>query len=137
MKWLEVHIDTSHAGLERVSDLLRELGIEGLQIEDEEDFRDFLENNRQYWDYVDEALDRSMTGKCRITFYLEESEAGYTSLAQARIAISQLKKEAPTAYGPLLMTLDNVADADWENSWKAFYKPIKIGRRLLIIPEWE
>ena len=67
MKWLVLHIDTTPAGLEPVSDMLRDLGIEGLVIEDEGDFRDFLENNRQYWDYVDEEFDRSMEGKCRIT----------------------------------------------------------------------
>ena len=136
MKWMEVHIDTSPAGLDRVSGLLEELGIEGLMIEDEGDFRSFLENNQQYWDYVDEALDESMRGKCRVTFYLEENEAGYTVLAQARIAISALKKEDPSC-GPLLMTLENVADSDWENGWRAYYKPMEIGRRLLVVPDWE
>ena len=72
MKWLALHIDTSPAGLDAVSDLLGDLGIEGLVIEDEGDFRQFLENNRQYWDYVDEELDQSMAGKCRVTFYLEQ-----------------------------------------------------------------
>jgi len=136
MNWLELHIDTAPAGLEPVSDLLRELGIEGLVIEDEGDFQDFLENNKQYWDYVDEELDKSMAGKCRITFYLEENEGGYTSLAQVRIALSALKKEHPE-YAPLLLTMENVADADWENNWKAFYKPMEIGERLLVIPDWE
>ena len=40
MKWLELHIDTTPAGLEPVSDMLRDLGIEGLVIEDEGDFRE-------------------------------------------------------------------------------------------------
>ena len=136
MKWLELHIDTVPAGLEPVSDLLRELGIEGLVIEDEGEFHDFLENNRQYWDYVDEDLDKSMSGKCRITFYLEENETGFSTLAQVRIALSDLKKRHPE-YAPLLLTMENVADADWENNWKAFYKPMEIGDRLLVIPDWE
>ena len=50
MKWLELHIDTARAGLEPVSELLREQGVEGLVIDDEADFKDFLENNHQYWD---------------------------------------------------------------------------------------
>ena len=70
MKWLELHIDTARAGLEPVSELLREQGVEGLVIDDEADFKDFLENNHQYWDYVDEDLEASMKGKSRITFYL-------------------------------------------------------------------
>ena len=80
MKWLEAHIDTSPAGLEPVADMLGTMGIEGLVIEDEGDFHRFLEQNRQYWDYVDEALDRAMAGKCRITFYLEEGEADRKSV---------------------------------------------------------
>ena len=136
MNWLELHIDTVPAGLEPVEDLLREQGIEGLVIEDEAEFRDFLENNRQYWDYVDEALDRSMAGKCRVTFYLEDNEGGYTALARTRVALSALKQERPEL-APLLLTMENVADADWENNWKAFYKPMEIGERLIVIPDWE
>ncbi len=136
MKWLALHIDTSPAGLEPVETALSALGIDGLVIEDEADFRRFLEQNRQYWDYVDEELSQSMTGKCRITFYAEDSEAGFGQVAAARIALAKLKSEHPE-YAPLLMTVDGVEDADWENSWKAFYKPMEIGERLLVIPDWE
>ena len=136
MKWLELHIDTSPAGLEPVSELLREQGVEGLVIDDEGDFKDFLENNHQYWDYVDDELMEEMHGKCRVTFYLEEGEIGFSTLAQVRIALSALKKQHPE-YAPLLMTMENVEDADWENNWKQFYKPMEIGERLLVIPEWE
>ena len=80
MKWLELHIDTARAGLEPVSELLREQGVEGLVIDDEADFKDFLENNHQYWDYVDDELLAEKHGKCRVTFYLEESAVSYTHL---------------------------------------------------------
>ena len=136
MKWLELHIDTARAGLEPVSELLREQGVEGLVIDDEADFKDFLENNHQYWDYVDDELLAEKHGKCRGTFYLEESESGFSTLAQVRIALSALKKQHPE-YAPLLLTMENVEDADWENNWKQFYKPMEIGERLLVIPEWE
>ncbi len=136
MKWLALHIDTSPAGLEPVSDMLGDLGIEGLVIEDEGDFRQFLENNQQYWDYVDEELDRSMAGKCRITFYVEDNDTGFASVAAVRIAMAELKKAHPE-YAPLLLTMDGVEDADWENNWKAFYKPMEIGERLIVIPDWE
>ena len=136
MKWLALHIDMAPAGLEPVEAALSALGIDGLVIEDEADFRRFLEQNKQYWDYVDEELDRSMTGKCRITFYAEENEEGFGKAAAARIAIAELKKNHPE-YGQLLMTVDVVEDADWENNWKAFYKPMEIGERLLVIPDWE
>ena len=136
MKWLALHIDTVPAGLEPLESVLSTLGIDSLVIEDEGDFRRFLEQNTQYWDYVDEELDRSMAGKCRITFYAEENEAGFGQVAAARIAVAKLKAEHPE-YAPLLMTIDGIEDADWENNWKAFYKPMEIGERLLVIPDWE
>ena len=136
MKWLELHVDTSPAGLDSVCDLLREQGIEGLVIEDEGDFNNFLEQNHQYWDYVDASLEQSMAGKSRVTFYLEDNNDGFTTLAHVRIAL-QAMKEAHPDYAPLLLTMENVEDADWENNWKAFYKPMEIGERLLVIPDWE
>ena len=56
MNWLETHLDTTPAGIEPVSALLSSLGIDSLVIEDEQDFQNFLENNKQYWDYVDDDL---------------------------------------------------------------------------------
>ncbi|MBD5149697.1 MAG: 50S ribosomal protein L11 methyltransferase [Oscillibacter sp.] len=136
MKWLAIHIDMAPAGLEPVEASLSSLGIDGLVIEDETDFRRFLEQNKQYWDYVDEELDQSMTGKCRVTFYVEENETGFGQVAAVRIAMAELKKKHPE-YGPLIMTMDGIEDADWENNWKAFYKPMEIGERLIVIPDWE
>ena len=77
-----------------------------------------------------------MTGKCRVTFYVEENGEGFGKVAAVRIAMARLKEEHPE-YGPLLMTVDGVEDADWENNWKAFYKPMEIGERLIVIPDWE
>ena len=56
MDWIQVSIYTTSEGIEPVSGRLLQLGISGIEIEDEADFYDFLENNQQYWDYVDEDL---------------------------------------------------------------------------------
>ena len=136
MKWLELHLDTQPAGIEPATELLSEYGIDSLMIDEEGDFKDFLENNHQYWDYVDDELMEQMHGKSRITFYLEDSAGGYNTLAQFRIGLSAFKKQHPE-YAPLILSMENVEDADWENNWKQFYKPMEIGKRLLVIPEWE
>mgnify|MGYP000416542989 CR=1 FL=1 len=136
MEWLELKIDTSPSGLDAVTALLEQQGITGVIIDDEADFKDFLEHNRQYWDYVDEDLLREKAGVSRVTFYLERNEDALNIVAQVRIAMSALKKEHPE-YGPMLLTIDNVADADWENNWKQYYKPMEIGERLIVVPEWE
>ena len=136
MEWLELNIDTSHAGLDAVTDMLEQQGVTGLIIDDEADFQSFLENNRQYWDYVDEELLEQKKGVCRVTFYLERNEEAYGTVAAVRMAMSALKKEHPE-YAPMLLTMEDAADEDWENNWKQFYKPMEIGERLLVIPAWE
>ena len=136
MKWLELHVDTTPEGIDPVSALLGEYGVDSLMIDEEGDFKSFLENNRQYWDYVDEALLDEKRGKCRVTFYLPEDDGGFHTLGQVRIALAALKKQH-AEYAPLLLTMENVADEDWENNWKQFYKPMEIGERLLVVPEWE
>ena len=136
MKWLEVHIDTNHAGLEAVEAFLSARGIDNVVIDDETEFHDFLENNHQYWDYVDEELMAAEAGKSRVTFYLPADEDGMARLGAVRIALQAFREEN-TGFGSLLMTLNDLEDADWENNWKQYYKPMEIGERLLVIPEWE
>ena len=136
MDWLELKIDTSHAGLDAVTDMLEQQGVTGVMIDDEADFQSFLENNRQYWDYVDDDLLAQKKGVSRVTFYLERNEDAYGTVAAVRMAMSALKKDHPE-YAPLLLTMADVADEDWENNWKQFYKPMEIGRRLLVKPSWE
>ena len=137
MEWLEVHIDTNHAGLEPLEIFLSANGVDGVVIDDEQDFQSFLENNHQYWDYVDEDLEKAMKGKSRITFYLPADRDGFAQLARLRTALQGFKEAHAGKCGTLLMTLENLQDADWENNWKQYYKPMEIGERLLVIPEWE
>ena len=77
-----------------------------------------------------------MAGRSRVTFYLEAKEAGFAKLGEVRIALEALKQSRSDC-GTLLMTLDDMEDADWENNWKQYYKPMEIGKRLLVIPKWE
>ena len=136
MNWLELHIDTTHAGLDTVTAMLSALDIDGVIIDDETDFQDFLENNHQYWDYVDEDLEKAMAGKSRITFYLLANDNGYGKLGEVRVALQKLK-ESRDDCGTLLLSMENIQDANWETSWKKYYKPLEIGDRLLVVPQWE
>ena len=136
MDWLELKIDTSPAGIEAVTELLEEQGVTGVIIDDARDFKDFMAHNQAYWDYVDDALVREKQGLSRVTFYVENSPAGYGMIAAVRMAMHELKQHHPE-YAPLLLTMANVKDEDWENNWKKFYKPMEIGERLLVIPAWE
>ncbi|WP_312635274.1 50S ribosomal protein L11 methyltransferase [Oscillibacter sp.] len=136
MNWLEVHIDTNHEGLEATEAFLSGLGIDGVVIDDETEFHTFLEENRQSWDYVDEDLLKKESGASRITFYLEENEAGFARLGEVRIALEEFRR-THSGCGTLLMTMESLKEEDWAYGWQKYYKPLNIGSRLLVIPQWE
>ena len=136
MDWLELKIDTAPAGIDPVTEMLEEQGVTGVIIDDQRDFQDFMAHNQAYWDYVDETLVKEKENLCRVTFYVENSPAGYGVIAAIRMAMQAMKQKHPE-YAPLLLTMENVKDEDWENNWKQFYKPMEIGERLLVIPAWE
>ena len=136
MDWLELKIDTAPAGIDPVTEMLEEHGVTGVIIDDQRDFQDFMAHNQAYWDYVDEDLVKEKENLCRVTFYVENAPAGYGAIAAIRMAMHAMKQKHPE-YAPLLLTMENVKDEDWENNWKQFYKPMEIGERLLVIPAWE
>ena len=138
MEWLEVHIDTNHAGLEPLEIFLSANGVDGVVIDDEQDFQSFLENNHQYWDYVDEGLEKQMEGLSQIRLYLEQSASAPETIEGLKSQLAALRTQYPSVdFGSLDVQLANVKDEDWENNWKQYYKPMEIGERLLVIPEWE
>ncbi len=124
MRYIEVIIEIPEAEIDAACDKLTALGCDGFVIENESDFREFLENNKQYWDYVDESLEQSYAGVSRIKCYLEDNSDGASQLAAINAAGFEVKT-------------NTVEDSDWENNWKQFYKPLEIGERLLVVPEWE
>ena len=122
MDWLEISVP-AHGDPEPLCDRLLALGADSFVIEDEADFQNFLENNTQYWDFVDEKLSEDYRGASRVKFWLSDDEAGRAVLARVRDA-------------GLEPSVKTVRDADWENNWRAYYQPIEIGEKLVVVPEW-
>ena len=124
MNWIEATIQTKREEIEEISEKLTEIGIQGLWIEDEADLQKFLQENREYWDYVDESLTEKYRGLCQIKFYLAE-EGSYRETIRRIEAETQ--KKVQTSVLP---------DTDWENTWKESFDTLEIGARLQIIPQW-
>ena len=125
LKWLEVCLDTRQGELEPLCAQLTANGVTGLVIEDEEDFKAFLEQNRQYWDYVDDGLMERMKGVCRVKLYVTDDAGGETQLQTWLEGID------------LPYTTARLGENDWAHSWQKYYKPMPVGERLYIVPEWE
>jgi ribosomal protein L11 methyltransferase len=125
VKWLEIAINTTPEHLDEVTAKLTAAGMDGLVIEDEGDFLQFLEQNRQYWDYVDQELLDRMKGVTRVKFYVTDDETGRAQLEQYTRGLGWEYTATP------------LADNDWAYSWQKYYKPLKIGQRLYVVPQWE
>ena len=136
-KWLEVSVDTTDAGIEDLAAYLTAFDTGGLVIEDEAEFRAFLEQNRQYWDYVDEDLLERMRGVARVKFYVTDTPYGREKLEQVKAGLEGLRQRCGSELGTLEVRTASLREEDWANNWKQYYKPLSIGARLYVVPEWE
>ena len=123
--WLEVTLPVPAAELDRVCGVLTANGMTGLVVEEEGEFLRFLEQNRQYWDYVDEDLARRMKGASRVKFYVPDSGEGRKQLRDYLAGLEQ--------YEPRTVSL---REEDWATSWQKYYRPIPVGKRIYIVPDW-
>ena len=125
MSWLEITINTQSSAIAETAAVLTAGGFAELVIEDQAEFESFLDQNRAYWDYIDESLQQKLEGLSRIKLYLEDTDtAGMEKLTQL------LEKQG------LTMTVAPLADVDWEESWKDNYPPQPVGNRLVVLPYW-
>ena len=124
MRYIEVIVNTPKEALDQRCEEMAAMGAGGFVIENEDDFRDFLDRNHIYWDYGDEELENRFAGVSRIKCYLTDDEEGLAVLRRIR-----------DAYGPVETGF--VEDSDWENNWREYYKPIEVGEKLVVVPAWE
>ena len=139
MEWIEVFVATSQMGLEPVEGVLYQCGLNGLMIHDEADFAEFLENPNREWDYVaDELVEEKQEQTTGITFFLRDNLYGREQLSQIKSALQSVKEtEKELDLGSLEVTMKNVAEEDWANNWKKYFKPFPVGDKIMIKPSWE
>lgn len=125
MDWLQIRIDIAQGQIDRVVALLTARGFEELVIEDQTEIEEFLDENRQYWDYIDEDLQQKLQGLSRITLYLEQDDDE---------ALDRLEKLAEQEH--LTLDVQKMEQTDWSESWKENYPPQEIGEGLVVLPYW-
>lgn len=137
--WTEVTIWTSTAGIDAVTGMLMDLGIDGFVIEDAQDFADFLQDTEIYWDYVDENLAKEKKdAETNVKIYVEDSPAGAELLAQVNTGLAGLRaRDTDQCFGRCVTELASIRQEDWENNWKQYFKPFRVGKTFLIKPSWE
>ena len=134
MDYLELTVATSGSGIDTVVACLTAGGFDDLVIEDQQEFESFLADNRQYWDYIDETLQEKLEGLSQIKLYLEQSDKA--GLARLEALLEQLKDKYGESLGPLTLTVQPLAQTNWEESWKENYPPQPVGEKLVVLPYW-
>jgi len=125
MAWLEITVNTAPDTVEQVSAALTAGGFADLLIEDQTQIESFLEENRAYWDYIDEELQQQLQGLSRIKLYLEDTDT------QGLHRLKSLLDGLGLGFEKKLLP-----DTDWETSWQDSYPPQEIGKKLTILPVW-
>lgn len=136
MQWIELTVTTASGGIELLCAALTEHGFDSFVVEDGREFDEFLEDSKEYWDYVDEALSEKMQTLSQVRLYLSE-ETAESDLLRLRELLASLSEQYPDCdFGPLTIALAEIPDEDWANSWKANYRPLPVGEKLLVVPQW-
>ena len=126
MAWLEITIDTKSDRINSVVTRLTAKGFSDLVIEDQEEFEEFLEGNRDYWDYIDEDFQQRLQGLSRVKIYLEDTDTA--GLSRLEEAVKELN---------LTMNVAALPETNWEESWMDNYPAVEVGKNLIVVPYWQ
>jgi len=128
MKWYEISIKTTEEAEDAISNILYELGANGVVIEDNE-----IVSKPNLWDYIDED---QFTKKdyAKVCAYFPES----INILELIHTIEQKLKETAKYIniGEGKIAVSDVDEKDWAEEWKKYYKPVEIGD-IVIVPSWE
>ena len=137
MDYLEVTIQTASAGIEAVAAALTAGGFDSLVVEDQAEYENFLEDNRAYWDYIDEEFQQELQGLSRIKLYLEVDGTEEKQLVKLEKLLEALKRRSPGKnLGTLEISSALLPETNWEESWRDSYPPQPVGERLIVVPCW-
>lgn len=124
MKYIEMTINTSKDKKDIIEGILFDYGIYTTE-EISSDIVDELDQDEKDWDFIDYPLLNSSEDVFAIRVYPENMEDANNLKAE----LSEKK------LGQCLV--EEKDDEDWANNWKKYYKPLEIGEKLAIVPEWE
>lgn len=135
MKWTEITIKTTTEAVEAVTNILYDMNVGGVSIEDPKDFK-FQKKNEYDWDFVEEEIFNSGYDGVIIKTYITEERDVTDDINIIKERINALK-EFGIDIGDAIVELSEVDEQDWANEWKNYYKPTKIGEKIVVKPTWE
>ncbi|MBQ1250608.1 MAG: 50S ribosomal protein L11 methyltransferase [Clostridia bacterium] len=129
MDYIKIKVTVQSGDVEWLCHKLGDV-VAGFEIDDPAVIDDFVNDKNSRWDYIEEGLYDNPERFPSVTFYVEDSEDGAMQMAQAKAVVDGLNG----TYG---WETEAVKSSDWENNWKQYYKPFKVGDKLYVRPSWE
>lgn len=136
MKFTELTIHTTSEGSELVADVLWRYTNYGVAISDVKDVIALQRNKAMYWDYIDETL-TSDRGDVLVKAFIAVDETEKT-LPLIRADLEELQKNGSgfISFGTLESARRTVEGDDWIEIWKKHFRPLHIGGKIVVCPEW-
>ena len=131
MKWKKFTLTTTTEAVDLISYTLDELGIEGIEIEDNIPLTE-KETKGMFIDILPELPPDE--GVAKVSFYFDEDDDIPAMMAKVKEALEELK--AFTDLGACTFAESETEDKDWINNWKQYFKPFTVDH-ILIKPTWE
>lgn len=132
MDWIEASVTTTTGYADAVSEVLMQNGAKGTQILDRSDVPKKDDGTGFGELYGEDILD-NMPQEVTVKAWFSAAE----DVLNTKDALKLLSEQADAGLGSLNMSVQNVKDEDWAENWKKYYKPMRVGKNLVIRPVWE
>lgn len=132
--WIEVEIITNSDAVEAISAILYETGISGISVLDVNDI-EITKQNKNYNEYFPQKIMDIEDGAI-IRAYYKEDNYFHEKYDFINKKIKDLNNYGINIKGTIIEKY-NVNEAQWENNWKKYYKPTKVGEKIVVKPVWE
>lgn len=132
--WIEVEIITNSDAVEAISAILYETGVSGISILDVNDI-EIAKQNKNYDEYFPKKIMDIEDGAIIRVYYKEDSyfHEKYDFINKK---IIDLNNYGIDMRGTTVEKY-NVNESQWESNWKKYYKPTKVGEKIVVKPIWE
>ena len=131
MKWKKFTLTTTTEAVDLVSSMFDEIGIEGIEIEDNIPLTE-AETKGMFIDILPELPPDE--GIAKVSFYLEPDSDIHGMLKRVEEGLLELSMF--TDLGDCTIVSGETEDKDWINNWKQYFKPFTVDD-ILIKPTWE
>ena len=136
MKFIELTVHTSTEASELVADAMWAFTPHGVTVCDANDIIALQRESTVFWDYMDEGLSapqKDVLVKCFLE--PENAETGISAIMKEINARKELSGGV-ISFGTLEETKREIEGDDWIDVWKKHFRPIHVGERIVVVPEW-